>query len=338
VTDFPLYPLRFEPILQQRIWGGRRLADLFGYPLPPNEPIGEAWVLSDRDDFPSRVADGPLKGQTIRQVLEERAESILGRQAKKYPRFPLLLKFLDARDTLSVQVHPSDRHTELLPPGEHGKTEAWYVIQADPGSRIYAGLKPGTTPDDLRRALANRNVADYLASFTPKPGDGVFLRAGTIHALGGGLVIFECQQNSDVTFRLYDWDRTDAKTGQPRQLHIEQALACSDFGSGAVGPVRPVVESKKPIRRKRYFASKFFQLSQLTGQEAFTFRTNGSCRLLVGIEGGAELQHGKGTATLVAGDVVLVPAALGDIKCQPSPGKATTVAQPLTLLEIALPE
>src|SRR5262249_4578371 len=157
-----------------------------------------------RDDFASRVADGPLQGKTIHEVIEAAPEQVLGLFSKRSRRFPLLLKFLDARDTLSVQVHPSDQHKNLLPPGERGKTEAWVVLQSEAESRIYAGLKPGTTPDDLRRALNHRQLPDLLSSFTPKPGDGVFLPAGTVHALGGGVVLFEVQQNSDVTFRLYD--------------------------------------------------------------------------------------------------------------------------------------
>ena len=143
---------------------------------------------------------------------------MLGKLAQRFRRFPLLLKFLDAREMLSVQVHPADAHTDLLPAGETGKTEAWVVLEAGTESRIYAGLKPGTTADDLRRAITNGTVADHLVCFTPKPGDGVFLPAGTVHALGGDIVVFEIQQNSDVTFRLYDWDHVDAKTGQPRAL------------------------------------------------------------------------------------------------------------------------
>ena len=139
----------------------------------------------------------------------------MGKLARRFRRFPLLLKFLDAREMLSVQVHPSDPHTDLYAGWRTGKTEAWVVLEAGTESRIYAGLKPGTTADDLRRAITNGTVADHLAYFTPKPGDGVFLPAGTVHALGGDIVVFEVQQNSDVTFRLYDWDHVDAKTGQP---------------------------------------------------------------------------------------------------------------------------
>ena len=148
MSQMLLYPLRFEPIYQYRLWGGRRLAGVLTAPLPGEGPIGEAWVLSDRDDHPSRVADGPLKGRTIAQLLEQFPEYVMGKLAGRFRRFPLLLKFLDAREMLSVQVHPADTHTDLLPAGETGKTEAWVVLEAGPESRIYAGLKPGTTEAD----------------------------------------------------------------------------------------------------------------------------------------------------------------------------------------------
>src|SRR5208283_3924012 len=240
MNHIPLYPLRFEPIYQYRLWGGRRLANLLSAPLPGDGPIGEAWLLSDREDHPSRVANGPLKGRSIGQLLHQWPEQLLGKLAGSFHRFPLLLKFLDARDTLSVQVHPSDQQTKYLPAGEHGKTEAWVVLEAGPESRIYAGLKPATTADDLRRAIANRTVAGHLASFKPRPGDGIFLPAGTVHSLGD-LVVFEVQENSDVTFRLYDWDHVDAKTGHLRALQVDQALACIDFVDGAAGLVMPLV-------------------------------------------------------------------------------------------------
>ena len=152
------------------------------------------------------------------------------------------------------------RIRDLIPPGESGKTEAWVVLEAGPESRIYAGLKPGTNPDDLRRALANGTVADHLASFTPKLGDAVFLPAGTVHSLGGDMVVFEVQENSDVTFRLYDWDHVDPKTGQPRPLQVDQAMACIDFAQGAIGPVAPLVEATTPVRRERLFHCEQFSV------------------------------------------------------------------------------
>jgi mannose-6-phosphate isomerase len=189
-----MYPLRFEPIYQYRLWGGRRLAGLLTEPLPDG-PVGEAWVLSDREHHQSRVADGPLKGRTIAQLLDQFPDQVMGRLSGRFHGFPLLLKFLDAHEMLSVQVHPS---------GDTGKTEAWVVLEAGKDSRIYAGLKAGTTEADLRQALTNETVADRLACFTPTLGDAVFLPGGTVHSLGGDIVVFEVQQNSDVTFRLYD--------------------------------------------------------------------------------------------------------------------------------------
>ena len=202
--QIPLYPLRFAPIYEYRLWGGRRFANLLSAPLPGDGPIGEAWILNDRDDHMSHVTNGPLNGRTIGELQEQFPEQLMGALTHRFPRFPLLLKFLDAHELLSVQVHPSDAHKDLLPAGETGKTEAWVVLEAEKGSRIYAGLKPGTTADDLRRALTNGTVADHVSCFTPKPDDGVFIPAGTVHTLGDDIVVFEIQRNSDVTFRLDD--------------------------------------------------------------------------------------------------------------------------------------
>ncbi|MGB8495657.1 MAG: type I phosphomannose isomerase catalytic subunit [Candidatus Acidiferrum sp.] len=330
MSQIVLYPLRFEPIYQYRLWGGRRLAGLLTAPLPGDGPIGEAWILSDRDDHASRVADGPLKGQTITQLLEQSREQLLGKLALRFRRFPLLLKFLDAHEMLSVQVHPADSQTSLLPAGETGKTEAWVVLEAGKKSRIYAGLKPGTTADDLRRALANGTVAGDLAYFTPKPGDGVFLPAGTVHALGGDVVVFEIQEDSDVTFRLYDWDHVDAKTGHLRALQVDQALACIDFVDGAAGLVVPVVESTTPVRRERLFRCKQFRLWRLHGQSPFTVGAAGVARVLVCIEGAGQVEHGGATYAVGKGDVLLLPAVVGACAFRPS--------GVVSLLEIALPE
>ena len=239
MTQAALYPLRFDPIYQYRLWGGRHLAHWLKLPLPGDGPIGEAWLLSDRDEHPSRVADGPLKGRTIAQLMQQSPQQMLGKLAQRFARFPLLLKFLDVQKMLSVQVHPADDKTDLIPEGDSGKTEAWVVLEAAPASRVYAGLKPGATAADLR-TLSKATVNNYLASFTPQQGQGIFIKAGTVHALGDGVVVFEVQENSDVTFRLYDWDHIDPKTGQPRALQVEKALDCVDLKQGLVLPVVPL--------------------------------------------------------------------------------------------------
>ena len=329
MNDAPLYPLRFEPIFQYRPWGGRRLASLLRAPLPGSGPIGEAWLLSDRDDHPSLVADGPLAGRTIAQLIKESPEQVMGTLAGRFSRFPLLLKFLDARDTLSVQVHPSDQQANYLPPGERGKTEAWVVLDAKPEDRIYAGLKPGTTAEGLRRAIANGTVPDQLASFTPQVGDAVLLEAGTVHALGGG-VVFEVQENSDVTFRLYDWDRVDSRTGKLRELQVEQAIACTDFSRGAVRPVAPAVEEVKPVLRERLFTCEFFGLRRHSGSAAFTVGAAGAPRVLVCLAGEGQVEHDGAGHGFGRGDVLLLPAVVGACPCTPSGA--------VTLLEVSVPE
>ncbi len=329
MIQVPMYPLRFEPICQYRLWGGRRLADLLAAPLPGDGPIGEAWLLSDRDDHPSKVANGPLQGSTLRQLLEERPHQLLGKVAGRFRRFPVLLKFLDANDKLSVQVHPEDCRTDYILAGESGKTEAWVVLDAGPGSRIYAGLKPGTTRGDLERALANRTVADRLASFTAKVGDAVFVRAGTVHSLSG-VVVFEVQENSDVTFRLYDWDRIDAKTGKPRPLQVERAVSCIDFEQVAIGPVTPVIEQAAPALRERLFHCEHFSVWRHSGLSPFTVGAEDTPRVLVGVGGECALEHGVTTYTIGRGEVVLLPAEIGACCCRPR--------NAVTLLEVALPE
>ena len=330
MSQMLLYPLRFEPIYQYRLWGGRRLAGVLTATLPGEGPIGEAWVLSDRDDHASRVADGPLKGRTIAQLLEQFPEYVMGKLAGRFRRFPLLLKFLDAREMLSVQVHPADSHTDLLPAGETGKTEAWVVLEAGPESRIYAGLKPGTTEATLRQALTDGGVADHLACFTPKPGDGVFIPAGTVHALGGDIVVFEVQENSDVTFSLYDWNHVDAKTGKPRALQVDRALACIDFGKCAGGLVAPVVEATEPVERERLFRCEHFRLSRLRGQSPFTVGASGVPSVLVSIEGAGQVEHGGSAYAIGKGDVFLLPAVLGACTFRPSSA--------VSVLEIEIPE
>ena len=329
MSEVPLYPLRFDPIYQYRLWGGRRLSGLLSAPLPGEGPIGEAWVLSDRIDHQSLVANGPLKGKTLGQVMEHSREQLMGKLSSRFSRFPLLLKFLDAHEMLSVQVHPSDAHPELIPAGDTAKTEAWVVIEAEKGSHIYAGLKSGTTAGNLRQSLDDGTIAEHLVSIAPKPGDAVFIPAGTVHTLGGGVVVFEVQQNSDVTFRLYDWGHVDQKTREPRPLQVDQAFACIEFGASDSGLVAPCVETTTPVERERLFDCHAFLLWRLLGQDPFTVGATAEPRVLVGIKGSGQIIH-KGTPYAVGkGDVWLLPAEAGECAFEPN-GE-------VTLLEIAIP-
>jgi len=310
------------------LWGGRRLSGLLSAPLPGDGPIGEAWVLSDRDDHQSLVANGPLKGQTIGRLMEQYRAQLMGKLAPRFRRFPLLLKFLDAREMLSVQVHPSDVYPDLIPTGETGKTEAWVVIEAEKESHIYAGLKPGTTADGLRRSLANGTIADQLVGIVPKPGDAVFIPAGTVHTLGGDVVVFEVQQNSDVTFRLYDWGHVDPKTGTPRPLQVDQAFASVDFADSKSGLVTPIVVTTTPVERERLFDCEPFRVWRLLGQAPFQVGDIAEPRVLVCIEGSGQVEHGNIPYAVGKGDVWLLPAEAGVCAFQPS--------QEVTLLEIAI--
>ena len=324
-----LYPLRFEPIYQYRPWGGRRLANLLSLPLPGDGPIGEVWVLSDREDHPSLVADGPLKGKTIGELLKQSSEELLGNLATHYTRFPLLLKFLDVQGRLSVQVHPSDAYKELIPVGDTGKTEAWVVLERGPEATIYAGLKPNTTADALGQAITNGTVPDILASFAPRVGDGVFIRAGTVHSLSD-VVVFEVQQNSDATFRLYDWDQIDPQTGMRRPLQVEQAMACINFAQEAIGPVVPQIHDAKPLPWERLIHCDHFGVWRVTEEFPFMAGAAGTCRVLVCTEGRADLEFEGVDYTFGEGDVLLLPAAVGACSCRPNGN--------VTVLEISLPE
>jgi mannose-6-phosphate isomerase len=322
----PLYPLRFEPLFQYRLWGGRQLGDWLNHPLPGEGPIGEAWVLSDRDDHPSRVADGPLKGETLTALMASRGDELLGGAAAAHERFPLLLKFLDVSRMLSVQVHPRDSQEALLPKGDTGKSEAWVVLQAGAQARIYAGLKPGVTEAELR-GLSLASADDCLPGFSPHPGQGVMIEAGTVHSLGDGVMVFEVQENSDVTFRLYDWDHIDPKTGEKRPLQVEQALACIDLDQGPVGPVSPVIEQAAPVMRERLFDDPHFRLWRRRGEAPFEIGVADEARILVCVGGKGAVDHAGEAFALERGGVMLLPACLGACAFEPN--------GVVTLLEIA---
>ncbi|MGC1479191.1 MAG: type I phosphomannose isomerase catalytic subunit [Chthoniobacterales bacterium] len=221
-------PISFEPIAMERVWGGRRLESLLGKSLPPGEPVGESWELVDRDEAQSVVHSGPLKGSTLHDLWTQHRVEVFGQAHADHPsaRFPLLIKLLDARERLSVQVHPP-AHAAAALNGEP-KTEAWYFLDCLPGASIYAGLKRGATRADLESAISNGTVEDVIARQPVQSGDSIFIPSGRLHAIGEGCLIVEVQQNSDTTYRVFDWNRTGLD-GSPRQLHIDESLASIDF-------------------------------------------------------------------------------------------------------------
>jgi mannose-6-phosphate isomerase len=305
------------------VWGGRRLGRL-GKSLEGDGPYGESWDLSDHPLHRSVVAEGPLAGQTLRALMEREAAALLG-GAAACPVFPWLVKFLDAQDWLSVQVHPDEKAVCRLWPGEGSKTEVWFVLDARPGSRIYAGLLPGTGEPELRQALARGTVTECLHAFEPRPGDSVFLPAGTVHAVGGGVLLAEVQQTSDATFRLFDWNRRDAR-GQARPLHLEEALASIHWDQGPVQPVAargynalpeegpPAEESRQSLARCPYFHLEYFHSGR-----PFPCGGEGRLQVLVVLKGSGVLAAAEGECPLTAGQVWLLPAAMAQGWCRPTP-------------------
>ncbi len=221
-----LYPFLFHPILKERVWGGRKLASLYGKQLPADKPIGESWEITDRPGDVSLIVNGPLAGKDLRWLMEKHGKELLGAAPSANGRFPLLIKILDAQDTLSLQVHPPAHKAAELQ-GE-AKTEMWYIADAAPQTEIFVGLKRGITRRKFEEKLRSGDVADCFHRVSVKTGDAMFLPSGRVHALGGGLVIFEIQQNSDTTYRVFDWNRKGLD-GKPRDLHVDQALASIDF-------------------------------------------------------------------------------------------------------------
>ena len=217
--------LTFVPLYMERVWGGRKMATLFDRHLPVTNPIGESWELVDRADAQSVVSEGKLKGVALHELWLNHRNQIFG-EGYDYERFPLLIKILDASDAVSVQVHPPVHlKIELL---DEPKNEMWYFVDTDEGASVWVGLKNGTTKEDFQSALANGTVERLLHCLPTRPGSFMFLPSGRLHAIGAGNVLFEVQQNSDTTYRVFDWNRLGLD-GKPRTLHVEQSLQCIDF-------------------------------------------------------------------------------------------------------------
>ncbi len=316
-----LYPLRFEPIWRRYLWGGRRLGTVLGKPIGPEADYAESWEIVDHGADRSRVAAGPLAGQTLHEIVVGHGAELFGRHPRQ-ATFPLLFKFLDAQAALSVQVHPNDaRAAELTPPGS-GKTEAWVVLAAEPGSKIYAGLKRGFDRAALAREVARGTCELCLHRFEPRAGDCILLPSGTVHALGAGLLIAEIQQSSDTTYRLFDWDRL-GPDDRPRTLHIDAVLEAIDYDQGPVGPSQPVATERPQVMRLTAcdkFVLDRWQIAlprEVAGDDRF--------HIFSVIEGAVEVEGDPAERPLRLGETILVPAAAGQIKLAPQPPHAVVL-------------
>ncbi len=303
-SDNTLYPLPLNPALHVKVWGGRRLESALGKRLPTPEPYGESWELHDT----AAVAGGPLAGRALGVLLAEYGAALVGPGYDPAGGFPLLAKLIDASEWLSVQVHPDDAQARALEGQPRGKTEAWYILAAEPGARLVIGVQPGTSREQMAQAIRDGALERLLVYADVAAGDAVFIPAGTVHAIGGGILLYEIQQSSDTTYRLYDWGRLDLD-GRPRTLHIEKGVQVANLDSlpqlvRTASAAGPVVE----IARSAYFAARLYRLAAGSAR----LDTQGErFHALTCVSGAARLAWTSGSIALEAGQTVLVPACIG---------------------------
>ncbi len=313
---------RFRPVLKERPWGGHRLATLLGRRAPVEKRFGESWELFSFGDAASELARPTPNRRTLRDLIVH-GDVRVDANGQPAGTFPLLFKWLDADSNLSVQVHPPDGHP-LLPAGQFGKTECWVVLAAEPGSKVFVGLKQNCCSGELLELARSGEIAGYLQDYDVKPGDAFFIPAGTVHALGAGVTVAEVQQASDVTFRLYDWNRIDPATGRPRELHLEQAVACTCHGGGKrVEPIPSLVT--EAIRVERLLGAgecHAFELHRIRAGSAATVRLTGNWLVWMVLDGETVLSTGRSVELLTRGDTVLVTGP-GEYLLQPAPEGVT---------------
>jgi mannose-6-phosphate isomerase len=308
-----LYPLRFQSLYKQYLWGGRKFETTLGKSLGPGENYAESWEICDHGADQSLVAWGPLAGMTLAALVARNGSELLGRNHPQ-ARFPLIAKFLDAQQPLSLQVHPNDAQAAKLNPPDFGKTEAWIVLEAEPGSQVYAGLKSGVDRTVLESAVRQGRCQDYLHYFHPQAGDCIYLPAGTVHSLGAGLLVAEIQQASDTTYRLFDWNRL-GPDGKLRPLHIEQGLSVINYQIGPVNPQQPqtvdcagasrLVSCDKFVLDRRTFDAS----CQIGGDERF--------HILIILDGSVRIEGDPAITPMSRGDTALLPACLGPVRLVP---------------------
>ena len=304
-----LYPLIFQPAFKERVWGGRELERLYGKKLPPAAVIGESWEISDRPGDASVIVNGSLAGKNLRWLMENYAAEILGgAKPAAEGRFPLLCKILDARKKLSLQVHPpASKAAELK--GEP-KTEMWFIAAATPDASLYVGLKCGVTRAEFEKKIADGSVADCFHRIPVKAGDTMFLPSGRVHAIGDGLVIFEIQQNSDTTYRVFDWNRVGLD-GQPRELHITQSLASIDFNDFEPKLVETKFVADGKIQKRSLVNNPLFNVEtwKLNSGASGLLKPK-KLQIIAATAGEIEIKSGTMAVNMSAGQFSLIPASL----------------------------
>jgi mannose-6-phosphate isomerase len=318
-------PLRFQPIFRRYLWGGQRLATHLGKPIGPESDYAESWEIVDHGPDQSVVVAGDYAGRTLHELVLHDGSELFGRHWPQ-SQFPLLFKFLDCARDLSLQVHPNDKQAAKLDPPDLGKTEAWVILDAEPGSVVYAGLKRGFDRAAVEREIASGTLALCLHKIEARPGDCLFIPAGTVHALGKGLLVAEIQQASDTTFRLFDWNRV-GPDGKPRPLHVDQGLAVTNFNAGPVMP-----QQAQPTawpNAERLVSCEKFLLDRLRLRAPQSLPDDCRFHLLAVLEGTVMVQDDPAGQPLAKGQTALIPANCRDRELWP--------LEPTTLLDVYLP-
>lgn len=320
-------PLLFEPLIKQIRWGGRKLGSVLRKPIGSATDYAESWEIADHPSGQSIVAAGQYAQTTLSDLLENFSHDLMGRH-HAMEQFPLLIKYLDANDWLSLQVHPNDQQAQQYDSAENGKTEAWIILQAEPDSKIVSGLKAGVTREVFEQHLLAGTVEETLHMIPAQAGDCVFVPAGTVHALGPGILLAEVQQQSNLTFRLHDWGRVGSD-GLPREIHVQESLECIDFDRGPVNPVTPVQLSNGRHHFEELVRSDYFVIRRHAAIDEFQLKLDDRFRILMLLEGNATVATDAGEATLSKGTTVLLPATTSNATVCPNGN--------ITLLEILHP-
>ncbi len=317
-------PLRFQPIYQTRVWGGRHLESLLGRMLPDDQPYGESWELCDRPEAQSIVASGVFAGKTLHELWTRHRNEIFGSRHRDHPgkHFPILLKILDCCDVLSLQVHPPAAIASSL--GGEPKTEMWFVAHAEKSALIYAGLRRGTTRENFEDALKDGTAANLIHSITPHPGEFMFVESGRVHALGAGLLVYEIQQNSDTTYRVFDWNRVGLD-GKPRTLHVAESLQCINFDDFEPTMQAPAADDGMLVKCA-HFAARHGSLDCGGFVDLFTAQNDFLCVAFVRGTGHLDGED------IRAGDFLLLPSTFSPMTWMLSAGE-----DGLEWLEITLP-
>lgn len=321
-------PTLLEPIFSPRIWGARSLAPLFPEKTHLQEPLGEAWLTGHG----CRVANGPLTGRTLGEAWREMPVAWRGTRIESEREFPLLVKFIFPNDKLSIQVHPDDAYAAVheRAAGGRGKTEMWYAVAAELGAELLLGMKPGASRESFRVALRNASVEGLFERWSVRSGDAFFVPAGTPHTIGPGMILCEVQEYSDLTYRVYDYERLDA-SGKPRELHVEKALAVMNFGEFAGGRLAPVEVWKGALKKTYFAACRYFAVEKWEFGAAVNAAPDAArFELLIVLSGTGQIERGGQKHAYERAQAWLLPASLGACRILPEPET--------TLLRVYVPD